>query len=511
MIYVLYRGTVGEIGGERHRVWADFPALQLCWAKADLPARAKGGRVSLLELAQCEWQTTTRDETELCRVDVSRKVDGKASGEMRPVLRVVGPPGAVREFAEALRRLIASHHCEGRTGLEFIQKRLFQYLWQHQGTRRTEEALYEAQAVLAFNLEPKSGIAYVRSKLGRGTDDEIGKWLARMSTQTGGLDPTMLGTYFSRIDTVEVFKSFVDDLDFEGTDIVSAMRKLFDAFKPGGEGQVITRILESFSEAYFLQWQRSPGRPKTAYKNADSVLQIAVSLIMLNTGLHVATKKIGRKAPGVAMSLEEYVGNVRQCVDAEEVPEEALKCWYDVVKENEIAIEPMPRVAFASLPVQPNIEGWLIAVLGIGEASQRRYWAVLALQRLYLFSDASEVEPADAIDLKEAHAALLREDEAAEERYLADTGSNGCGCLPMTASARKSRCDHSCEVDCIACRGFEVRQNVPDREPKLLANLSQSLGRGLAKTPRARLVLVAETRELSDKWVSLIQAGPHVL
>ncbi|CAK0824052.1 unnamed protein product, partial [Prorocentrum cordatum] len=144
-------------------------------------------------------------------------------------------------------------------------------------------------------------------------------------------------------------------------------RKLFDAFKPGGEGQVITRILESFSESYFLQWQRSPGRPKAAYKNADSVLQVAVSLIMLNTGLHVATKKIGRKAPGVAMSLEEYVGNVRQCVGAEEVPEEALKCWYDVVKENEIAIEPMPRVAFASLPVQPNIEGWLIAVLGTGE------------------------------------------------------------------------------------------------------------------------------------------------
>jgi len=47
-------------------------------------------------------------------------------------------------------------------------------------------------------------------------------------------------------------------------------------------------------------------------------------------------------------------------------------------------------------------------------------------------------------------------------------------------------------------------------EPKLLANLSQSLGRGLSK-PRARLVLVAETQELSDKWVGLIQAGPHVL
>merc|ERR1719183_3011901 len=100
----------------------------------------------------------------------------------------------------------------------------------------------------------------------------------------------MLGAYFSRKDTLETFRSFVNCLDFSNIDIVTALRTLFDTFKPGGEGQVITRILEYFSEAYFAQWQRNGDglRPSTGYRDADSVLQVAVSLIMLNTSLHVA-------------------------------------------------------------------------------------------------------------------------------------------------------------------------------------------------------------------------------
>lgn len=122
-----------------------------------------------------------------------------------------------------------------------------------------EVALYEAQAVLAFNLEPKEGVAYIKSRLGKHSDDEIGEWLAQMSTQKGGLDPTMLGSYFSRRDTLDIFRAFVRRIDFEGADIVAALRKLFDTFKPGGEGQVITRILEMFAEAYFVQWRSLGG------------------------------------------------------------------------------------------------------------------------------------------------------------------------------------------------------------------------------------------------------------
>ncbi len=36
------------------------------------------------------------------------------------------------------------------------------------------------------------------------TDAEVGEWLADMATQKRGIDPSLLGNYFSRRDTLEV-------------------------------------------------------------------------------------------------------------------------------------------------------------------------------------------------------------------------------------------------------------------------------------------------------------------
>lgn len=46
----------------------------------------------------------------------------------------------------------------------------------------------------------------------------------------------------------------------------------------------------------------------------------------------------------------------------------------------------------------------------VGPSDLRRFWAVLALQRLYLFSDNSDVDPADACDLKDAQAVKVADD-----------------------------------------------------------------------------------------------------
>lgn len=514
MIYKLYRGAAGEIDGQKCRVWAEFPALQLCWAGFDLPA-ASHLRASLLDLSSCCCEVVILEDSELFRMEIhgrsfrvpsrrkgSQGVEPCANGaEASPgmmkhglVVSMLGSSTTVVEFAEALEQLLASRDSEGRRGLEFIQKRLFQYLWKHQGNSRSEEALYEAQAVLAFNLEPKQGVAYLRSALGKTTDDEVGQWLAQMSTQKGGLDPTMLGNYFSRRDTLEVFKAFVRCLDFGGVDIVTALRRLFDTFKPGGEGQVITRILELFAEAYFLQWKCSASLPETAYADADSVLKLAVSLIMLNTGLHVATKKVprsGKRPPGggAAMTVEEYIANTRLVLGPNEVPEETLRCWYAVVKEAEISVEPLPRAAFSKLPVQPDIEGWLLVILGA--QSHRRCWAVLALQRLYLFSDTNDVEPCDAIDLKDMRVQAVAHDSASRDRFNADLQGTRCLCLCLVRNSRS-------EVADAAGRAFEVSH--PSHAPTILRRLSK---------PRVRLALVAESPDLMEKWVSLISSGPY--
>jgi len=515
-IYKLYRGATGEVGSQNSRVWVDFPALQLCWAAYDLLA-GPNDRLSLLDLTSCTCQGPTEGkDVGVLRVDIYSKVNSHDVGGLggspstqgeagrvlvssekpSPVLSVSGVAGSgstLRDFSEALMQLLASRDSEGSRGLEFIQRRLFQYLWRHQGTNFSEEALYEAQAVLAFNLEPREGVAYLRGKLGKGSDAEVGEWLAQMSTQKGGLDPTVLGSYFSRRDTLEVFKSFVRCLDFRGSDIVEALRLLFDTFKPGGEGQVITRILEMFAEAYFLQWasQKDAVEPRTEYSNSESVEQVAVSLIMLNTGLHVAPKKnAGKRIVGAAMTVEEYIENTRRVVGPEQVPEDALRAWYEAVKQTEISVEPLPRAAFSKLPVQPDIEGWLVAVFN--SQVQRRYWAVLALQRLYLFSDANEVEPADAMDFRDATVRSVNEDKACKERFNTDLHGSQSKCRCFASTGRADLVDAE-------LRAFEVTLPVSNR-PAILQKLTK---------PRTRLALVAESADLMEKWVSLISSGPY--
>eukprot|EP00747_Dinoflagellata_sp_TGD_P182096 gnl/TRDRNA2_/TRDRNA2_36186_c0_seq1.p1 gnl/TRDRNA2_/TRDRNA2_36186_c0~~gnl/TRDRNA2_/TRDRNA2_36186_c0_seq1.p1 ORF type:complete len:693 (-),score=135.73 gnl/TRDRNA2_/TRDRNA2_36186_c0_seq1:65-2143(-) len=497
-IYKLYRGTTGGINRDDCRVWVEFTAVQLCWAGYDLPARAYN-RVSLLDLASCKHVTIQEEgdsrvfQVEIFLLDTSVG----ANTAQKPVLSIEGRSAALLDFAEALKQLLTSRDNDGRSGLEFIQKRLFQYLWMERVQKMTDSELYEAQALLAFNLEPKEGVAYLRSKLIKRTDAEVGEWLADMATQKRGIDPSLLGNYFSRRDTLEVFQQFVSRLDFFGVDIVVALRRLFDCFKPGGESQVITRILEMFAASYLSQWQscRDTVQPAVSYQNADSVFSVAVSLIMLNTGIHVMSKKApGKKGPGTTMTMEEYIKNTRLVVKAEEVPDAALAYWYEAVKEEEIAVEPIPRVAFRKLPVQPDIEGWLIAILGA--RSQRRYWAVLALQRMYLFSDANEIEPAEAIDLKETSVRAVSNDDSCKGRFSADLrGGNRCVCLKSSGGCP--------EIPDAEVRAFEVFQ----RQDNTSGTGKPPIVQKLAK-PRRHLALIAETPDLMQKWVGLISGCP---
>ncbi|CAE7225040.1 MRL1 [Symbiodinium natans] len=184
-------------------------------------------------------------------------------------------------FAEALENLLASRDKEGKNKLEFIQRSLFQYLWRHQGVRlaeNSEQALYEAQAVLAFNLDPKEGVKYLKGKLGKSTAVEVGQWLAQMSTVNGGLDPTLLGNYFSRRDALEVFKEFVFCLDFAGMNLVVALRK--------------SRVLD---------WQQSL-HLFASYMNAAHTEQLLVEMPIFNAAM-TACEVGSRWAEALALLL----------------------------------------------------------------------------------------------------------------------------------------------------------------------------------------------------------------
>ena len=59
----------------------------------------------------------------------------------------------------------------------------------------------------------------------------------------------------------------------------------------------------------------------------------------------MAAKKLGNKAKGASMTLEEYIANTRRLVPAEEVPDEALRAWFEDISS--LAIE---KCSFASKP-----------------------------------------------------------------------------------------------------------------------------------------------------------------
>lgn len=527
-IYKLYRGVSGQLSDMKSsssrmprqgRVWAEFTALQLCWAEYDLPAKPSD-RVSLLKLGLCELEELIVDEVETFRIHVYTQDSpppgkphltvGNRHGELRDVARL-------KSFAEALMQLLQSVEDEGTIGLEFIQKRLFQYLWKHQGSQRNEKEHYEAQAVLAFNLNPKEGVAYLRSKsiIGteRGWEEELGEWLQKMSVDKGAFDPSLLGDFFSRKENLGVYTSFVHSASFGDLDILSALRRLFDTFKPGGEGQVISRILEEFAEAYLKQWQqcKDSNEPKVNYLSADSVFQVAISLIMLNTDVHVASKKIGKtKTSRPPMNFEQYVTSTRLCVKPDEIPDDALRLWFDGVQEQEISMEPLPRVAFSQLPVQPDIEGWLTLILGsrtVHERRVNRYWGVLALQRLYLFSDENEIEQVDAVDLKDAIVRCVSDEAGSRQRLEADLrGAGACRCPMFPGSSSSSvRAELAVELEDAEVRRFDRAFEIIQSGDK--QTFLHKLTKDLPWARRTRLVLVTETADLCGKWVSLISSG----
>jgi len=495
-VYQLYRGASGEEGDlvtEKCHIWVDFPSLRVAVAEFDKPAQPLNC-ISLLEISWCHCEDAQEDTPS--RLDLYCAVCSKGSLRFpatseKPRIRVTGQK-PLHIFGLALQKLLKSRDEEGRGRLYFIQRRLFQYLWRSAQLAMSEDRLVEAQAVLAFNLNPKDGIAYVKRKLKKTTEDEIGEWLGQVCTEKGGLDPTMLGDYFSRRDTLQIFWNFVRRIEFSQMDIVAALRQLFDTFKPGGEGQVITRILEYFAESYYQQWAKDPAtmQPVCAYANSDTVFQVAVSLIMLNTGLHVAAKKLGKKAASASMSLEEYIANTRRLVSAEEVPDEALRAWFEDISCTEISVEPMPRTPFSKLPVQPNIEGWLVAVLN---GTILRFWAVLVLQRIYLFSDSvGDVDPADVIDLKDIAVVALQDEEAARKRYL-----------DHLAGSRRFCCRRRAKPAPWLLAAAERSLEISQRNSGPPAILQKS-----CKSPPRRLVLVAESADLAEKWVHMISCGP---
>ena len=97
----------------------------------------------------------------------------------------------------------------------------------------------------------------------------------------------------------------------------------------GGEAQKVERLLSAFARAY-----HADHADPTVFASVDAVLVLAFSVVMLNTDLHRAEIKRGKK-----MKREEFVRNLRGANDGGDFPREFLEALYESVGRDEIRFE----------------------------------------------------------------------------------------------------------------------------------------------------------------------------
>lgn len=106
--------------------------------------------------------------------------------------------------------------------------------------------------------------------------------------------------------------AYVDFMNFNEMDFVSALRKFLENFRLPGEAQKIDRLMEKFASRYC---ECNPHENVLA--SADAAYVLAYSIIMLTTDLH--SSHVKKK-----MTKSEFVRNNRGINESEDLPEEYL-------------------------------------------------------------------------------------------------------------------------------------------------------------------------------------------
>ncbi|XP_066903562.1 brefeldin A-inhibited guanine nucleotide-exchange protein 1 isoform X2 [Halyomorpha halys] len=177
-----------------------------------------------------------------------------------------------------------------------------------------------------FNRSGRKGIVYLQDQgvLGK-TSKEVAEWLLTEER----LDKTSIGdllgdnTDFAK----EVMYSYVDEMNFSGKDLVSALRQFLSGFRLPGEAQKIDRLMEKFASRYC---ECNPNNG--LFASADTAYVLAYSIIMLTTDLH--SPQVKNK-----MTKEQYIKLNRGISEGEELPEDYLSKIYDEIAGHEIKMK----------------------------------------------------------------------------------------------------------------------------------------------------------------------------
>jgi brefeldin A-inhibited guanine nucleotide-exchange protein len=182
------------------------------------------------------------------------------------------------------------------------------------------------QGIDLFNRKARKGLAFLQEHgyLGKTAQD-----VAQFFHSNEKLDKTMIGEFLGENENFnkEVMYAYVDQMNFAGRDIVSALRSFLEGFRLPGEAQKIDRLMEKFASR-FCETNPNSG----IFASADTAYVLSYSIIMLTTDLHSAQVKN-------KMTKEQYIRMNRGINDSKDLPEEYLSQIYDEIAGAEIKMK----------------------------------------------------------------------------------------------------------------------------------------------------------------------------
>lgn len=190
------------------------------------------------------------------------------------------------------------------------------------------------EGIRQFGQKPKKGIAYfIEHKF---IPSDSPKDVAVFLLNNEALDKSAIGEYLGEGDerNIAIMHEFVDQMDFNNTSFVEAMRTFLQAFRLPGEGQKIDRFMLKFAERYLL------GNPNV-FSNADTAYVLAYSTIMLNTDQH--SRQVKNR-----MTVDNFIANNGGIDDGKDLPREFLEKVFEEIQNNEIKLQSEQHAALLS-------------------------------------------------------------------------------------------------------------------------------------------------------------------
>lgn len=229
---------------------------------------------------------------------------------------------------------------------------------QFENQKQRKKALLEG--IRQFNQKAKKGLNYFITNGFLESDDPV--VIAKFLLETDGLDKAVIGEYLGEGDekNIAIMHAFVDEMEFENTEFVDAMRRFLQSFRLPGEAQKIDRFMLKFAERYVLG---NPG----IFANADAAYILSYSVIMLNTDLH--SPQIKNR-----MTFDSFVMNNSGIDDGKDLPREFLEKIFNEIQSNEIKLQSEQHAALLAgdISVAPS-GGQSISFFGGRDLTREAY------------------------------------------------------------------------------------------------------------------------------------------